>query len=151
MSIQRIMIDQEYAILYRNSMGLFYSTPMSPTHFYPFENLIKVHHHIRGNTISLEDNHVDHYRIVHIAKLETYTCKKILVSIHVEVATTTHYRETYVPKPYRVTHIDCMIPNVIPFLIETLKLPFSRMHLDEDPRPREGHIGSIIPLPLASE
>ena len=44
--IKRIMIDQEYKILYRNSVGLFYSTPMSPKYLYPFENLVKVHHDI---------------------------------------------------------------------------------------------------------
>ena len=85
------MIDQKYTILYQNSVGLFYSTPMSPTHLYPFENLIKVHHDIRGNTISLEDDHANQYRIVHKAKLETYTWRTIPITIHAKVATTIHY------------------------------------------------------------
>ena len=46
--VQRIMINQVYEILYQNSASLFHSTPMSPTLVYPFENMVKVHHEIRG-------------------------------------------------------------------------------------------------------
>ena len=38
----RIMFDQEHVILFQNSVGIFHSTRMSLTRFYPFENLTKV-------------------------------------------------------------------------------------------------------------
>ena len=89
--------------------------------------------------------------IVHKAKLETYTWKTIPVIIHAKVATIAHYRETYVPRLSRVTHIDSKFMRVTPFPINTLKRPFSRMHLDEEPKPREESIGSTMPLPSTRE
>ena len=54
--VYRIMLDQNHIILYRNDMGVYYRTNMSPTQFYPFDNVINVHHNARGEPIKLEDD-----------------------------------------------------------------------------------------------
>lgn len=73
------MIDQEHAILYRNSVGRFYSSLLLPTQIYPFENLIKVYHDMDKNALSLEDDYTNRFRIVHRVELETYTWKGVPV------------------------------------------------------------------------
>ena len=60
-------------ILYRNDMGVYYRTNMSPTQFYPFENVINVHHNARGESIKFEDDLKNCYTVVPRYELGTYT------------------------------------------------------------------------------
>ena len=60
------MLDESHVIFYRNDMGVYYRTNMSPTQFYPFENVINVHHNARGEPIKLGDDLKIFYTVVPI-------------------------------------------------------------------------------------
>ena len=62
--VERIMLDQEHVILYKNSVGVFYCTSLSAMHTFPLKNVINVYHDENGNTIALEDDCKNQYRIV---------------------------------------------------------------------------------------
>ena len=89
--VYHIMLDQSRVILYRNDMGAYYRTNMSPTQFYPFENVINVHHNARGEPIKLEDDLKNCYTVVLGYELGTYTWESIPIDLHFVRATTKHF------------------------------------------------------------
>ena len=143
------MIEQEHAVLYRNSVGVFYSTTMSPTRIYPFENLIKVYHDLNGNVLSLEDDYANRYRIVNTDELYTYTWRGVPVVVNAEVATTAHFGEILIPQTSRETHVDYTVLPIVSPITEPIDRSFARFHLDEEPKPRHRPelLGSIVPSP----
>ena len=89
--IYHIMLDQNHVILYCNDMGAFYHTAMSPTQFYPFENVINVYHNGRGEPIQLEDDHKNCYTVVPGYELETYTWESLPIELHMVRAMAAHF------------------------------------------------------------
>ena len=71
--VARILSDQEHVVLYRNHVGLIYSTPASPTQFYPFKNIINVYSNLHGNPIVLEDDYRNIFHIVGRDEISAYT------------------------------------------------------------------------------
>ena len=76
------MLDQSHVILYRNDMGVFYWSNMSPTWFYPSENVVYVHHNARGEPVKLEDELKNYYTVVPGYELGTYTWESIPIDMH---------------------------------------------------------------------
>ena len=102
--VYRIMLDQSHVMLYRNDMGVYYRTNMSPTQFYPFENVINVHRNARGDPIKLEDDQKNSYTVVPGYELGTYTWESIPIDLHIVRATTEHFHGVSKrPRPSMVT------------------------------------------------
>ena len=91
--VYRIMLDQSHVILYRNNMGVFYCTTMSPTQFYTFENVINVYHNERGEQIKLEDDLKKCYMVVLRYELGTYTWESLPIEMHLVWAMVAHFHE----------------------------------------------------------
>ena len=85
-----VMLDQSHVILYRNDMGVYYRTNMSPTQFYPFENVINVHHNARGEPINLEYDLKNCYIVVSGYELGTYAWDSIPIDLHIGRALAEH-------------------------------------------------------------
>ena len=66
---------------------------MSPTQFYPFENVINVYHNSKGEPVKLEDDHKNSYTVVRGYELETYTWGSLLVGLHLVHTTIAHFHE----------------------------------------------------------
>ena len=115
---------------------------MSPKQFYPFENVINVHHNARGEPIKLEDDLKNYYTILPGYKLGTYTWESIPIDMHLVRATTAHFHEvTKRPRPIVSTRERSM-----PLPPTEGAMP--HMHSREDLRPIEEPRGSTIPAEL---
>ena len=87
------MLDQSHVIIYRNDMGVFYRTTMSPTQFYPIENVINVYHNARGEPIKLEDDLKNCYTLVLGYEVGTYTWESLPIKMHLLWAMAAHFHE----------------------------------------------------------
>ena len=119
-------------------MGVYYRKTMSPTQFYPFENVINVYHNTKGELVKLEDDHKNNYTMVPGYELETYTWESLPIELHLVRATAAHFHEVSTrPRPIVRARERSLPP---PLIEETL----SHLHLKEHPRLREEPMASAI-------
>ena len=123
-------------------MGVFYQTNMSPTQFYPFENVINVHHNARGEPIKLEDDLKNCYIVVPWYELGTYTWESIPIDMHLVKATAAHFHDITKRPRLIVSTRERSLP------LPPTERAIPRMHFREDLGPIEEPRGSTIPVDL---